>query len=284
MTEPRPQEILARAAAILDAGGHAVLCQIVRSQGSTPGKPGWRLLVSAEGAVGNLGGGAFEALVQRDAEALLGQPAAASETKRYYLTEEAVHGEATGMVCGGFSEVFLEILKAPPVVAACGGGPVGQAVAKVAALAGFDLLVIDDRSEFLAPELFPEGTRLTAVGRGFEEDFLAGLGQRELFVAVVTRCWETDLAALSSVLRQAPSALRYLGLLGSQRKVERVVAELREREQDVADLPFFGPIGLRLGGDSPGEIAVSIVAQMLETRYGAQARGSAAMAAPRRRC
>jgi xanthine dehydrogenase accessory factor len=252
----------------LRAHGRVVLCQIVRAEGSTPGKVGWKLLARPDGTfAGNLGGGAFEAMVKADAQAKLLHDSG-SEVKRYYLTEEAVKGEATGMVCGGMAEVFLELMEAAPVLVICGGGPVGQALAGGGALAGFELLVADDRDEFRRPELFPAGTELAEVGRGYEQDFLAPIRARDLFVAVVSRCWETDVAALAAVLRQDPPRLRYLGLMGSRRKVAKVGEELAARGFDLASTPrFHAPIGLPIGGDSPGEIAVSILAEVIATRH-----------------
>jgi xanthine dehydrogenase accessory factor len=228
---------------------------------------GWKLLVRPDGSAwGNLGGGAFEAMVQADAAAkLVGD--GPSEVKRYYLTEEAVRGEATGMVCGGMAEVFLDVVAAAPVLAVCGGGPVGQALAQAGALAGFEPLVVDDRDEFRRPELFPEKARLAAVGRDYEEDFLAPVAGRELYVAVVTRCWDTDTAALAAILRQAPPALHYLGLMGSRRKVERVRQELAARGAELDGVELHAPIGLPIGGDSPGEIAIAILAEIIGVRY-----------------
>lgn len=252
----------------LGAFGRCALCQIVRVEGSTPGRPGWKLLLLPDGSrQGNLGGGAFEALVAADAQALLAGEAAAAVLKRYYFTEQAVRGEPTGMVCGGLAEVFLEVLEAPPLLVVCGGGPVGQAMVRAGALAGFEPLVVEDREAFLAPELFPAGTRRERVSRQYAEDFLAAVGERRLHVTVVTRCWETDVAALAGVLRQAPPRLRYLGLMGSRRKVARVRAELAGRGfgDRLADL--HAPIGLPLGGSSPGEIAISIVAELVAVRY-----------------
>lgn len=270
MSVPRtPSQVLAEAERSLQSHARVVLCQIVRAEGSTPGKVGWKLLARPDGTFfGNLGGGAFEALVKADAAAKLAAAnGAGSEVKRYYLTEEAVRGEATGMVCGGLAEVFLEVLEGAPVLVVCGGGPVGQALARAGALAGFELLVADDRPEFRRPELFPEGTHLATVGRGYEEDFLAPMAGRELSVAVVSRCWETDVAALASVLRQAPPRMRYLGLMGSRRKVARVREEVTARGFDLGEVEIHAPIGLPIGGDSPGEIAISILAEVIGTRY-----------------
>lgn len=267
---PDPAAVLGEVGRTLTRSGRAVLCHIVRTEGSTPGKPGWRLLVRPDGsAVGNLGGGAFEAMVKADAAAKLAG-AGGSEVKRYYLTEEAVKGEPTGMVCGGLAEVFLERLEAPPLLAVLGGGPVGQALVRAAGPAGFDCLVVDDRSEFVAPELFPEETEVATVGRGYEEPFLQAYRERDLFVAVVTRCWETDVAALSSVLHQAPPRLVYLGLMGSGRKIERVRREVEGKGLDLSAVELHAPIGLPLGGESPGEIAVSIAAELIRERYRAR--------------
>jgi xanthine dehydrogenase accessory factor len=264
---PSPADVLAEAERSLQSHGRVVLCQIVRAEGSTPGKPGWKLLARPDGtAFGNLGGGAFEALVKADALSRLAKPAD-SEVKRYYFTEEAVKGEPTGMVCGGLAEVFLEVMTAPPVLVICGAGPVGQALARGGALAGFELLVVDDRAELRDPELFPAGAKFAAVGREYEEPFLGALGHRDVHIAVVSRCWETDAAALAAVLREDPPGLRYLGLMGSRRKIARVRDEVAARGGDLAGRRLHAPIGLPIGGDTPGEIAVSILAEMISERY-----------------
>lgn len=273
---PRFEDVLAEVRRSLAAHGRVTLLQIIRAEGSTPGKAGWKMLVRPDGSVyGNLGGGACEAMAIADGHgALLGPAPAPNYIRRYYLTEEAApqRGTPTGMVCGGFVEVFAEVLRAAPLLLICGGGPVGQAVARAGELAGFDLGVVDDRPEFLRPETFPPSATLTRVGRDYREPFLAAWSGREVYAAVVTRCWETDTAALAAIVAQRPEALRYLGLLGSRRKIERVRAELRSRGVDLGSLPveLHAPIGLPIGGDSPGEIALAILAEIVAVRRGAR--------------
>jgi len=270
MTAAAPPEVLTEAERSLQSQGRVVLCQIVRAEGSTPGKVGWKLLARPDGTFfGNLGGGAFEALVKADALEKLRVKASvdSSEVKRYYLTEEATRGEPTGMVCGGMAEVFLEVMVAAPVLAICGGGPVGQALARAAALAGFECLVADDRPEFRRADLFPPGARFAEVDREYRSDFLEPVRNRELYVAVVSRCWETDTAALAAVLRELPPGMRYVGLMGSRRKVARVCEELAAQGFDLSGIQLRAPIGLPIGGDSPGEIAISILAEVIGTRY-----------------
>lgn len=275
MSVPTPLEVLGAVQPALQGQPRVVLCQIVRAQGSTPGKLGWKMLVRPGGsAFGNLGGGAFEALVQRDAAALV-ESGGDSEVRRYYLTEEAVHGQPTGMVCGGMIEVFLEVLAARPVLVICGGGPVGQALARQAALGDFEVAVTDDRPEFRRAELFPEGTQRVVVDREYSGDFLAPWRNRELLVAIVSRCWETDLAAASAVLRDLPIGLGYLGLMGSRRKIERVESELDSRGLHRQGVPWYAPIGMALGGSTPAEIAVSIAAEVVQLRSRRGARAQA---------
>jgi xanthine dehydrogenase accessory factor len=269
MSVPTLAEVLVETAASLRRHPRVVLCQIVRVEGSTPGKPGWRLLVRPDGSTfGNLGGGAFEAMVAVDARARLAVSVAGSEpvseVKRFYLTEQATRGEATGMVCGGLAEVFLEVMTAAPLLVLCGGGPVSQATARAGALAGFEILVAEDRAPFRRPDDFPPGTAFAAVDRDYSQPFLAEVASRDLYVACLSRCWETDLAALASVVRQAPAGMRYLGLMGSERKVRRVRAELASRGLEPRAL--HAPIGLPIGGTTPGEIAISILAQVVEVR------------------
>jgi xanthine dehydrogenase accessory factor len=191
------------------------------------------------------------------------------------------------MVCGGMVEVLFEVLTAKPLLVACGGGPVGQALARNALLCGFDVLVAEDREAYRAAELFPAGTRFAAVERSDWGALFAApradsrdatcaepggvAGGRDLYVAVVSRCWETDLAAMQAVIRAAPCGLRYLGLMGSRRKVDRILGELAALDlEPPADLR--APIGLPIGGETPGELAVSILAEMIECRRAAAQR------------
>lgn len=139
----------------------------------------------------------------------------------------------------------------------------------------------EDRAEFRRPELFPPDTRLIEVDRDYSGDFLAEWRSRELFIAVVSRCWETDLAATAAVLREATPGLRYLGLMGSRRKIERVTRELEERQLSLEGVPWHAPIGLQIGGSTPAEIAVSIVAELVLERRRGQQDGAAAASAVR---
>jgi len=248
----------------LRAGRRAVLATIVRASGSTPRTMGARMLVRADGTTrGTIGGGAFEAMVAADAAELLGQADSAPLLKRYTFTE---HGaDALGMVCGGTAEVLLEAAGAGQRLVIFGAGHVGLAVARLAAPVGFAPELVDDRPAFC------EAARAALLGpvHSCDADYADGLPALDpsCFVAVVTRCHRTDRLALKRVLGQP---LRYVGLIGSRRK-KAVIFEALSSEDGVAaeDLSRVRcPIGLPIGGETPEEIAVSIVAELLQVRHG----------------
>lgn len=247
----------------IKSGRRAVLATIVRATGSTPRSIGARMLVRADGpAVGTIGGGAFEAMVSLDAKDLLAQPASRAVVKRYAFTEKGEH--ALGMACGGTAEVLLEASGSGARLIIFGAGHVGLALARLARTVGFAPEIVDDREEFCA------AAETAAAGRVFRCDEAYANGVPALdpscYVAVVTRCHRTDRLALKQVLGQP---LAYVGLIGSRRKKTVIFGELAEQDgASPADLERVRcPIGLPLGGDTPEEIAVSIVAELLSVKH-----------------
>ena len=257
------REVLEALVEEIRAGRRAVLATIVRASGSTPRTVGARMLVREDGTqTGTIGGGAFEAMVTQDARLLL-DGGETPVVKRYVFTESGP--DALGMACGGTAEVLLEASSAGPRLIVFGAGHVGLATARLAATVGFACEIVDDR------EAFCEAAAKTGVGKvhrcdaGYERG-VPEAGPRD-FVAVVTRCHRTDRLALRRVLGRP---LAYVGLIGSRRKRTVIFRELVAAdgitEDDLA--PVRCPIGLPIGGESPEEIAVSIVAEMLQVRHG----------------
>ncbi|HJQ96999.1 MAG TPA: XdhC/CoxI family protein [Candidatus Polarisedimenticolaceae bacterium] len=247
----------------LSAGRRAALATIVRATGSTPRTVGARMLLRADGtSSGTIGGGAFEAMVAADARELLAADHPAPVVKRYAFTEEGK--DALGMACGGSAEVLIEVGGAGPRLVVFGAGHVGLALARLASTVGFTCEVVDDRPEAV------EAARAAGFGRAVLCGPMYASGIPALddacFVAVVTRCHRTDRLALAGVLRR-PS--RYVGLIGSRRK-RTVIFEQLHAEDGITHEALERvrcPIGLPLGGDTPEEIAVSIVAELLQVRH-----------------
>lgn len=258
----------------LQERGRLALATVVEVKGSGPSRVGRRFLLFEDGTFsGTIGGGPFEALVVADAAALFREEGPDRLIKWYdFFEREILSGperEATNMICGGSARVYVELLKAAPSLLILGGGHVGLALARLAPALGYEATVADDRREYSAPERFPANVRAFQTNRHYDLPSEALRAGRDRYVAIVSRCWETDLAALRPWLSPEAPPAKYVGLIGSARKVRGVFEKLRaegvseERLQRV-----HAPIGVAVGAVTPEEIAVSILAEMTAVRRG----------------
>jgi len=160
-------------------------------------------------------------------------------------------------------EIFVEPLVPPGAVYLAGAGHVGHATAKIAAFVGFDVVVMDDRKEFANTERYPEAREIQVLGSF--TDCLSGLGSND-YVIIVTRGHLHDREVLAQSLRTDAG---YIGMIGSRRKRAAVYDSLRSEGFTDADLArVHCPIGLAIGADTPEEIALSIVAELVQVRAG----------------
>jgi len=258
----------------LDARGRLALATVMECRGSGPSRVGRRFLVFEDGSSsGTIGGGPFEALVVADAAALFRDGGPARILKWYDFFEREILSdvprEPTNMICGGSARVAVELLRAAPALLILGGGHVGLALARIAGTMGYTVIVGDDREAYSRPNRFPATVATFQADRDYAIPRTLLPPGREVFVAVVTRCWETDLAALRPWLAQDAPPARYLGLIGSDRKVRGI--HERFRAEGIAEdrlARVHGPIGLAIGAITPEEIAVSIMAEMTAVRRG----------------
>jgi xanthine dehydrogenase accessory factor len=257
----------------LERRGRLALATVIETKGSGPSRVGRRFLVFEDGSFrGTIGGGPFEALVVADAAALFRDGGPERLLKWYDFFDRELEGERepTNMICGGSSRVSIELLKAAPSLVVLGGGHVGLALARSGRELGYDVLVGDDREEYARPERFPPGVRAVRTDRDYAMPAGARRPGRDRYVAVVTRCWETDLAAVRPWLAPDAPPARYLGIIGSARKVRGVLDVLaREGVPEEKLEAIRAPIGLSIGAVTPEEIAVSILAEVTAVRRGA---------------
>jgi len=269
----RGAALLSEAARCIEADVPAAMVTVVGAQGSTPQRPGARMIVFSDGTVsGTIGGGCVEAEMTRRARQSLesGRPILTT----YDLTPEQAGDE--GLVCGGRMEVFIEPLEATPELAILGAGHVARPLCALAANAGFRVSVLDDRHKYATATRFPEADRVLVSGFETAAELL-GLTPRS-YVLVVTRGHRGDAAALASCLPVEP---RFLGLLGSKAKMVHVFAELLKRGFTSEDLARVEtPVGVEIGAETPEEIAISIVARLVAVRRGVAAGDVRNMAAP----
>lgn len=167
------------------------------------------------------------------------------------------------------SEVFIEVLEPAPILLIVGAGHVGEQLAKVAHLVGFQIAIQDDRPEWANLERYPQAAFIYShIDQALTE--LSNHGS--LYVALVTRGYRYDLEALTALLnRDLPCS--YIGMIGSDRRVKEVLDQVKQMGISPEKLQFvYAPIGLDIGALTPAEIAVSISAELIMLRRGGTGR------------
>lgn len=250
-----------RIAELLQARKHVVVATILEVKGSAPQLPGKKMLIHPDGSIEfTIGGGTFEAEVLQDALAMMRNPSPI--TREYKLTKNEL-----GMYCQGLVKVFFENQQPRTRLIIFGGGHVGQALSGLSAASGlYEVLVIDDRSEYADPLRHPGANQVIQTDR----NFLRGIPEIDsnTYLVIVTRCHATDKLLVKRYLN-SPGA--YIGLIGSQAKIRQFRKELLEEGISAPDLDrLHAPIGLPIGGKDPGEVAVSILAELIQEKHQAQ--------------
>lgn len=246
------------------AGESGALCTIIRSRGSTPRHQGSKMLVYADGHfTGTVGGGEIENRVLREALAAM------QDGQSRLLSYDMVNPQAGDPgVCGGTVEVYVEPVLPRPLVLIIGGGHVGKAVAHLAHWLNFRVAVSDDRAAFCTPEANPDADLFFPV-------LMAELPQQltinpQTYILLTTRGVTVDIAGLPGLL-DSPAA--YLGVIGSKRRwalTRKALLEAGFSEEKLNRV--VSPIGLELNAETPEEIAVSIMAEIIMLRNGGTGR------------
>ncbi len=257
-------EIYEHILALRKKGEEAVLVTVVEKEGSTPAPPGTKMLVQADGTtLGTVGGGALERLAGAKALELLRRQESALVRYSLWGEDQVGEGEVTGMICGGRVALFFEYLGYAARAYLFGAGHVGQAVARYLKGLRWFVTVIDER---------PGLADMSEANRAITAEYAAALAGEAVpaggFYVIATPSHDSDYVALKRVLCSDWQP-RYVGMVASRRKTaefhERLAADLG---QGVDWSLLYAPVGLDLGGRSPEEVALSIVAEMQALRYG----------------
>lgn len=219
------------------------------------------MIVTAEELYGTVGGGRVEKAAVEHARELLGG-SAGPETIRYDVVQDL------GMSCGGTMNVLYEPLTPPPRLVVFGAGHISQALCALAAVAGFDVTVCDEREDWLTEDRFPAaGRRILA---GWEEGVARAEIDEQTFVASITPGHAFDTTVVEAIVKRGLTP-RYLGVIGSRRKAALLRKELVEGgvPQETAGRIHI-PMGLNIGAADPREIAVSITAELVAELRGVE--------------
>jgi len=250
-------DIYAKVEEIKRLGKNAALCIITATTGSTPRKAGSKMIVSEDGKiVGTVGGGSVE---RRIIELALETCKQASPKFISLNLEDDVE-----MHCGGTVDIYIEPISPSQKVVILGVGHVGSAVANFAKQLGFSIILIDPREAFLS----------SFSGQGHQiinEDYITAINNFEsdenTYFVITTPKHEFD-QELTAICAKKPH--RYIGMIGSKKKVahakkhylENII--LTNEEIEKVDMP----IGVKFNAQTPDEIAISIVAKLIDVRNG----------------
>jgi xanthine dehydrogenase accessory factor len=240
-------------------GRRGAVATIVNVRGSIPSFRTAKMLVRDDGSiVGTIGGGCVEADVWQAAREVM--ESEKPRTLTFDLNQDPKYD--TGLVCGGTLEVFVEPVLPPALLYLFGAGHVAINLCQVAANAGFELIVTDDRTSYATKERFPGAREVHALE--FDEAMQKFDPNETSYIVIVTRGHRDDMRILRWAVQ---TRARYVGMIGSKRKVIGIFKTLQEE-----GLPahlfdrVHAPIGLDIGAVTPEEIAVAITAELIATR------------------
>ncbi len=249
------KDILQKIDDVIKAGKKAALCIIVETKGSSPRKAGSKMIVFEDGTQeGTIGGGSLELKVVEDAKEIL--KGSVAQKFSYDL------GDDLSMNCGGYAEVYVEPILPQQKLYIFGAGHIGKVLAKYAPDFGFAVTLIDNR----------EGTENTINQANIKLDTRAyNVAANEIdfndrsFIVIVSPKHKYDEEILEIVAKKTAA---YIGMIGSKNKVakakERMLKEkiLTEEELNRVDMP----IGVKFNAQTPEEIAISILAKMIDVK------------------
>ena len=249
------QEIFNDLKTVIEQGIPAVLCLVTDTTGSTPRKAGSKMLVFHDGSIkGTIGGGSIEFQVIQDA--LKNISCGAPFSKRFNLEDDLK------MHCGGTMEVYFEAIGCTPKLYIFGGGHIGKALAGYATGLGFRPFVFDQREGIF--EEWNTSEIETRTG-----DYLQIIDSltfdNNTYVAIVTHKHDFDETVLLACIKHE---FAYLGMIGSKRKV----AEIRKNAIENHNIPEARlekvdmPIGIPFAAETPAEIAISIIAKIIDVK------------------
>ena len=253
-------EIYKEITELIAKGEPAALATVVASSGSTPRRAGAKMLVRKNGtSIGSVGGGGVEhQIIQKAVEVL-----SCGEPQMIHL-DLSGRGEQAAIICGGQTDIFIEPILTPETLWLFGAGHISKATAAMGKMLGFRVSVVDPRSEYNNHDQFPDADSL--VVEEFTDSFAKLNIDKNSYIVIFTPGHASDEQCLHFALGTDAT---YIGMIGSKKKVKEVKERLVKKGVSAERLnQVHAPIGLEIGAETPQEIAVSILAEMINVKRG----------------
>lgn len=262
MSIPDIAGVLAEVRRIRDAGESAAIVTVISAPASSSLRPGARVVVTEDAAVAVLADTQLDVLVREDGAAAIRER---KSQMRSYRMEEA--GTTRARPQKGNLDLYFEVLSRPPRMVIVGAGHIAVPLARLGRLLDFHVIVLDDRPEYASAERFPEADEILV---GPYRETLAGVTvDSDTYIVLVTRGHVHDQACLEQVL---DSAAPYVGMIGSKRRVQTVMARIKSEGATTGRLArVYAPVGIDIGSQTPAEIALAIAAEIVNVRRGGRA-------------
>lgn len=248
-------EIFKKSKELLDLGEIFSIVTIVEAEGSSPGKPGFKMLVTKSGeTIGTVGGGTLEYFLTKEAIKAI------EDEKPKVIKREL---KELGMSCGGSVTAFIDVIGVKDRVYIFGAGHVGYSLYKFLTHLPFKIIIIDDREEYTKDERFPNA-------KVFKENMIEFASKMEIkerdFIVIVSRAHTIDFGVVKEILKKEKEPF-YLGLIASKNKAREFREKLRSEgfSEEKID-KIHSPIGLEINAITPDEIAISIIAEIIKVK------------------
>jgi xanthine dehydrogenase accessory factor len=259
MLSAKNLDIYEEIARLRKEGKRAALATIIQIRGSVPSFETAKILVREDGStLGTVGGGCVENDVWKAARQVMFE----EKPRRLLFDLTDSSNLEAGLICGGKVEIFIEPILATPTAYIFGAGHISKYISKVATVAGFNTVIVDNRPQYANTERFPEAVQI--YSERFEEAFEKIRPNEFSYLVIVTRGHLEDQNVLRWAVR---TKARYIGMIGSKFKKKALFQNLTDEGISLEQLSrVFTPMGVDINAILPEEIAVSIVAQMIAVR------------------
>ena len=245
------------------SGRSFVLVTVVEKSGHGPAEAGARMIVNESGRLaGTVGGGALEYAAVKEAKKIL--DADKNQLIDYFLGEsdELIDGVDTGMICGGAAKLFYEINSTGYPCFVFGAGHIGEAVVKLLADLPYRIILADNREDILASVPFVSNK----ISGSYDEILKKIEISENAFCVLASQSHSLDFKVVKHLLKSKIKP-KYIGLVASKVKNEELHKELKAAKISVPEGVLYSPVGLNIGGRTPADIALAIVAEMQKVRH-----------------